>query len=59
MADMTRMGRPKNDNAKRKTLTIRLSEETYQKLISYAEAHKKTLTEVALQGLEEYLSKQK
>lgn len=59
MADMTRIGRPKNDNAKRKSLTFRLSEETYHKLLSYAESHNKTLTEVALQSLEEFLSKQK
>ena len=59
MADLTRMGRPKNDNAKRKSITVRLTDDTYQKLTAYAVTHKMTLTEVALQSLEEYLSKQK
>lgn len=52
-------GRPKADNAKRKTLTIRLSEDTYKQLTEYATEHKVTMTEVALQSLEEYLSKRK
>ena len=56
---MTKMGRPKVDNAKRKSITVRLSEKTHAELTRYAAEHKMTKTEVALRGLEEYLSKQK
>ena len=56
---MTRMGRPRKDNAKRASITIRLSEETHKQLIEYASKHNMSLTEVALRSLEEYLSKKK
>ena len=56
---MTKMGRPKLDNAKRQSMTVRLSDKTYDELIRYAAEHKMTKTEVALRGLDEYLSKQK
>ena len=52
-----KIGRPKEDNAKRKSITIRLSEETHKKLTEYAAEHEMTMTEVALRSLEEYLSK--
>lgn len=51
-------GRPKSANAKRESITIRMSEETHKKLIEYAAEHKMSKTEVALRSLEEYLSKQ-
>lgn len=54
-----RTGRPKLDNAKRKTITIRLSEELYKKIIEYATEHKLSKTDVALQSLEKFLSKKK
>ena len=54
-----RTGRPKLDNAKRKTITIRLSEELYKKIIEYATEHKLSKTDVALQSLEKFLSKDK
>ena len=53
---MTRMGRPKKDNAKRATITIRMSDETHKKLNEYAIKHNMSMTEVALRSLEEYLS---
>ena len=56
---MTRMGRPKKDNAKRATITIRMSDETHKKLNEYAIKHNMSMTEVALRSLEEYLSKKK
>ena len=52
-----RTGRPKSDNAKRKTITIRLSENLYKKIIEYAAEHKLSKTDVALQSLEKFLSK--
>ena len=54
-----KMGRPKEDNAKRKSITIRLSEDTHRELTEYAAEHKMTMTAVALRSLEEYLSKSK
>ena len=54
-----KMGRPKEDNAKRKSITIRLSEDTHRELTEYAAEHKMTMTVVALRSLEEYLSKSK
>ena len=51
---MTRMGRPKKDNAKRATITIRMSDETHKKLNEYAIKHNMSMTEVALRSLEEY-----
>ena len=52
-------GRPKSDNAKRKTITIRLPEDLYKKIIEYATEHKLSKTDVALQSLEKFLSKEK
>ena len=54
-----RTGRPREDDAKRKTLTIRLSEELYKKIIEYAAEHKLSKTDVVLQSLEKFLSKEK
>ncbi len=56
---MMRMGRPRKDNAKRASITIRMSDETHKKLNEYAIKHDMSMTEVALRSLEEYLSKKK
>ena len=56
---MTRMGRPRKDDAKRSSITIRISDETHKRLNDYASKHKMSMTEVALRSLEEYLSKNK
>ena len=50
-------GRPKEENAKRKTITVRLTEDLYKKIVEYAAKHKLSKTDVALQSLEEFLSK--
>lgn len=42
---MAKVGRPAIDSPKLKKVTIRMSDEDYQKLIEYNEAHKQTLTE--------------
>ena len=52
-----RTGRPKEENAKRKTITIRLTENLYKRIIEYAAEHKLSKTDVALQSLEKFLSK--
>ena len=56
---MTKMGRPRKDDAKRASITIRMSKETHKKLNEYASKHELSMTEVALRSLEEYLSKKK
>ena len=50
-------GRPKAENAKRKTITIRLSDELHKKIVEYATEHNMSMTEVALQSLNKFLSK--
>ena len=35
-----RTGRPKEENAKRKTITIRLTEDLYRKIVEYAQTVK-------------------
>ena len=50
-------GRPKEEDAKRKTLTIRLTEELYQKIVDYAAEHNMSKTDVALQSLEKFFAK--
>lgn len=52
-----RTGRPKEENAKRRTITIRLTEELYKRIVEYAAEHKMSKTDVALQSLEKFLSK--
>lgn len=54
---MSKMGRPRKDTAKRKSITIRMSESTHRKLTKYADEHDLSVTEVTLRSLEEYLSK--
>ena len=56
---MAKMGRPKKDKTKDKSVTVRLSTETYQKLLAYVSDTGMTLTEVVLRGLEKDLSNQK
>lgn len=54
---MAKMGRPKKEDAKRVSLTIRMTNDTHRRLTEYAAKHNMSMTEVALQSLEEYLSK--
>ena len=54
-----RTGRPKEDNAKRRTITIRLTEDLYKRIVDYAAEHNLSKTEVALQSLERFLPKKK
>ena len=49
---MAKMGRPKSENAKKKTLSIRVEDALYERICNYAEQHQLTVTEVVLQGLE-------
>jgi hypothetical protein len=48
---MAKMGRPKSDSPKLKSVGIRLADEDYEKLIEYASEHNLTITQVLLKGL--------
>lgn len=48
---MAKMGRPKLDAPKLKSVGIRLTDEEYEKLMEYASAHNQTITEVLLKGM--------
>ena len=54
---MPKMGRPIDEDAKRKTICIRISDDTFNKLSQYASEHHLTKTEVAIRSLEEFFSK--
>ena len=55
---MTKMGRPKSENTKKKVLSIRVSDQLYPQLLAYAEKHNMTTTDVVLRGVEAFISKQ-
>ena len=48
---MAKMGRPKIDNPKQKSIGIRMSEEEREKLLQYASEHDKTITEVVQEAV--------
>lgn len=56
---MAKMGRPKLENAKRKTLNVRVADAFYARICAYAEQHQMTVTEVVTQALEKALSESK
>lgn len=56
---MAKMGRPKKDIKKEKVISLRLTDEIYQKLLAYISDSGQTMTEVILRGLEKELSNQK
>ena len=53
-----KMGRPRAENTKSKSVTVRLSDELYYKLSEYAASHKITMTDVIQQSLKIFFSKQ-
>ena len=53
---MAKIGRPKSENAKKKTLSIRGVGAQKESICNYAEQHQLTVTEVVLQGLDKVLS---
>lgn len=56
---MAKMGRPKSDNPKKKTLSIRVEDSVYERICDYAEQQHLTVTEVVLRGLEKLLLRPK
>ncbi len=53
---MGKVGRPKSENRKNKSLTIRISDEMQEQLIKYASDHNMTMSAVAIHALEKELS---
>ena len=49
---MAKMGRPKVDKVKVKTITIRVTEEEHVAISQYAKAHNKTITQIVQQGVD-------
>ena len=53
---MAKMGRPKSDNAKKKSVNVRVEDALYERIRSYAAQHQMSMTEVYLLGLNKILS---
>lgn len=49
---MAKMGRPKIDKVKEKTITIRVTEEEHAAISQYAKSQDKTITQIVKQGVE-------
>lgn len=49
---MAKIGRPKKDFPKLKSITIRLSEKEYDKFIKYVTSHNMTMTQALTKGIE-------
>lgn len=54
---MAKMGRPKKDKVKDKSIGVRLPEECYEQLMLYVSEHKLTITQVVQEALEMYFQK--
>ena len=48
---MAKMGRPKSDSPKLKSVGVRLTDEDHEKLMKYASAHDLTITQALLKGI--------
>ncbi len=55
---MAKMGRPKADKAKVKTITIRVTDEEHEAISQYAKAHNKTITQIVQQGVDMVINQQ-
>lgn len=53
---MAKMGRPKSDNEKKKSVNVRVEDALYERIRSYAAQHQMSMTEVVLLGLNMILS---
>ena len=53
---MAKMGRPKSENAKKNYVNIRVEDDLYARIRSYAAQHQMSMTEVVLLGLNMILS---
>ena len=49
---MAKMGRPKIENVKEKTITIRVTEEEHAFISQFAKSRGKTITQIVQQGVD-------
>jgi len=49
---MAKMGRPKVDKVKEKTITIRVTEEEHAVISQYAKSRDKTITQIVKEGVD-------
>ena len=49
---MAKMGRPKKEFPKLKSVTIRFTDSEYEKFIKYAASHNMTMTQALMKGIE-------
>ncbi len=54
---MAKMGRPKEENPRVKTIGIRLTNDEYTCIKEYASTHNTTITQTVLKGIRDYISK--
>ena len=54
---MSKMGRPKSDNAKEHIVAVRLTDEEHERLSMYAKKHSLKISDVLKNGLYEVLNK--
>lgn len=52
---MAKMGRPKAEEVKEKTITLRVTPAMHQTIKEYAQAHNLTITEVLLKGVDKLM----
>jgi hypothetical protein len=48
---MAKMGRPKADNPRNRSVTVRMTPEQYEELLSYSQKHDQTVTQTIVQGV--------
>lgn len=54
---MAKMGRPKVEEVKDKSINMRVTPAEYQKIKEYAQSHNLTITQVLQKGVEKIISK--
>lgn len=54
---MAKMGRPKSESPKLKTVGVRLTDEQHKELKEYASKHNQTITEAVSEGIQLLLKK--
>ena len=53
---MAKIGRPKIEKVKEKTITIRVTEEEHKIINQYAKAHDTTITQIVKQGVDKIIN---
>ena len=59
MKDMAKVGRPKQDVTKNKTVSLRMSEEQYNRFKAYSEKLGISMTDAIVESMEKSIKKEK